>query len=325
MLRSPKSRFQLPKLAGNTFFLLISLGVHAFLLGSVLPKVTTVSVGEMEYQQEDLVPVIELNVLEQSRLPPSSSLLEEIPTIPIIGSDPSNQLPTPEIPPFIPSLPPPPPPPAPRIVFAPPPLTSVSPQPPEIVPTPNNEVTPTPPAIVNTPPETTQPTPTTTVEPKKEAPEETKIIVARRQKSLLDSIAEKAKLLELDTTNTTEEEAQTNYKDWLAKIQAESAADAEILAPYPKDACIKKLQGTAIYGILVDTQGKATESQLIRSSGYGILNQQAQELIEKATFDNITGEIKPYQVSVKFELDKQVCPSLSVGDLPKPKPTPTPF
>lgn len=320
MWRSPKSRFKLPKLPGDTFFVLISLGVHAFLLGSVLPKLTPVFVGEVKYQQEDVVPVIELNPLEQSRLPPSSSLVEPVPSLPTTEGDLSKELPTPEVPPFVPSLPPPPPPPAPRIVFAPPPLTSVTPKLPAITPIPKTEVIP--PATVNTPPEAIQPTPTTIVEPKIKTDEETKIIVAKRQKSLLDSVTEKAKLLRLDTTNTTYEEAETNYKDWLGKIQAESAADAEIAAPYPKDACIKKLQGTAVYGVLVNTEGKATESQLIRSSGYGIFNQEAEELINKATFDNVTGEIKPYQVSVKFELDKKVCPSLSVGDLPTPTPSP---
>ena len=130
---------------------------------------------------------------------------------------------------------------------------------------------------------------------------------------------------------TTDEQANRNYVDWLVRVQKLETEQLNINGAYPQDACLKKLEGTNVYGVLVDTKGKAIQLKLIKSSGYRVFNEHGVEAIFARTFNNNTQQPQPYLVRVKFIYDSGVCslPNASAegNQNPRPtqkKPTPTP-
>ncbi|OLT60017.1 energy transducer TonB [Moorena bouillonii] len=180
-------------------------------------------------------------------------------------------------------------------------------------------VTPPPPppqfSITPPPSEPTKPVPSSAVAIGVAAP---KAIARQREQNLVAQVRMRRKQLKKDVTNTTDEEARKNLVEWMALVK-DTLPKKEVIpeaitvsATYPKDACIKKLEGTTVFGILVGADGEVTNTQLIQSAGYGILNQQALEDIQFRKFNNQTGTTKPYQVKVAFDYDKGDCPSLSV-------------
>lgn len=128
-------------------------------------------------------------------------------------------------------------------------------------------------------------------------------------------ILARANNLTLDLTNTTSSEEQENYINWLAKIEIVEAEDLSIEGNYPLDACPLKLEGTTVYGVLVNGKGQIRELDLIRSGGYGIFNQQAKEDILTRRFDYDIPQSKAYRVSVNFAYNQQICPSLTLPGL----------
>lgn len=155
-------------------------------------------------------------------------------------------------------------------------------------------------------------------EPTKPVPSSAVAIARQRDQNLVAQVRMRRKQLRKDVTNTTDEEARKNLVEWMALVKdtlpkKEVVPEAiTVSATYPKDACIKKLEGTTVFGILVGANGEVTNAQLIQSAGYGILNQQALEDIQFRKFNNQTGTTKPYQVKVAFDYDKGDCPSLAV-------------
>jgi hypothetical protein len=77
---------------------------------------------------------------------------------------------------------------------------------------------------------------------------------------------------------------------------------------YPKAGCQKQLNGTAIYSVIVGTDSKATNLQLIQSAGDPILDQKAQEKINTQPILNRTDKPQEYRVSVGFSGLELVCP-----------------
>lgn len=155
-------------------------------------------------------------------------------------------------------------------------------------------------------------------EPSKPAPPSAVAIARQRQNNLVAQVRMRRNQLRKDVTNTSDEEARKNLVEWMALVK-DTLPKKEVIpeaitvsATYPKDACIKKLEGTTVFGILVGADGEVTNAQLIQSAGYGILNQQALEDIQFRKFNNQTGTTKPYQVKVAFDYDKGNCPSLAV-------------
>ena len=68
------------------------------------------------------------------------------------------------------------------------------------------------------------------------------------------------------------------------------------------------MNGAAVYGVTVNAQGKATsELHLIRSSGYGIFNQQAIQDISSYTFPVGGGS---YYATVSYRYNPKACPNI---------------
>ena len=291
-----------------------STGIHALILGVALPSPPMFS-PEQQITARN-VRILELTPAEQNRLPdfsvpPPPSNVPPFPNTPIFN--PIKALPLPPfpnfktfpLPPIRVTLPPPPP-------FAARNSPTESEKPINRLPTFPPLQSPLPPReLINSQPEeiaansdtesNSPPTPPTTAD-----------IVAQRQQKLVARIRQRRESLQADKTNTTDEEATKNYVNWLVAMKADKPKELNITGTYPKDACLRKLQGTTAYGVLVDAEGKVTNLQLVKSAGYPILNQQAQKDIESHSFENQTDQPKPYFVNVNFEYDAEICPSLAV-------------
>ena len=129
--------------------------------------------------------------------------------------------------------------------------------------------------------------------------------------------------LQKDTQNTSDEDARKNYVAWAKEVQNVTPQQLTLSGIYPKDACVGKLEGTAAYGVTVDSAGSVVNTQLIKSSGYPLFNDQALRQIRSHGFANDTGTNKPYHVYVNYNYNTQICPSLSisnVGDTPSTSP-----
>ena len=128
--------------------------------------------------------------------------------------------------------------------------------------------------------------------------------------------------------NTSLEEARKNYVSWAAEdARTGKPKERTLVGVYPKDACIRRLEGNTTYGVMVNPQGKVINTKLIKSSGYPIFNNQALKQIQAHSFANDTGANQPYHVYVNFNYDAGVCPSLSLsnlGKIPASKPMKTP-
>ena len=133
-----------------------------------------------------------------------------------------------------------------------------------------------------------------------------------RQQNLLAQVRKRAEDLRYNPKNTTNEEATKNDVNWLAKVEESQPKKLEITGTYPKDACVRNLKGTVVYGVLLNDRGEATDLDIIKSSGYPIFDRQAQQDIKSQNVANETEEIKAYRVYVNFESDDRVCPSLGV-------------
>jgi TonB family protein len=130
--------------------------------------------------------------------------------------------------------------------------------------------------------------------------------------------------LQKQVENTSDEDARKNYVAWAKEVQNVTPQQLTFSGIYPKDACVGKLEGTATYGVTVNPSGSVINSQLIKSSGYPILNDQALKQIRSRNFVNSSGNDEPYHVYVNFNYNSQICPSLStsnVGETPPVNPT----
>ncbi|HEY9690778.1 MAG TPA: energy transducer TonB [Oculatellaceae cyanobacterium] len=120
------------------------------------------------------------------------------------------------------------------------------------------------------------------------------------------------------TRNPQDQDLGQSFVDLLEKLRKGEAPIISLSPAYPKAACPNKLAGAAVMGVLVDAKGQlAEEPFLIKSSGYAIFNQIAQEALKVYQFQNNIGKTQPYIVDVKFEYDSKLCSE------PTPSPTPT--
>ncbi|MBL1210434.1 TonB family protein [Geminocystis sp. GBBB08] len=121
--------------------------------------------------------------------------------------------------------------------------------------------------------------------------------------------------LQKQSENTSDEDARKNYVAWAKEVQDVTPQQITLTGLYPKDACVGKLEGTATYGVTVNSSGSVINSQLIKSSGYPLLNDQALRQIRSRNFTNNSGGSQPYHVYVNFLYDSQICPSLSISNI----------
>lgn len=116
---------------------------------------------------------------------------------------------------------------------------------------------------------------------------------------------------------TSDEDARKNYVAWLAKVQDVEPESIEVRGTYPREACIRRLKGTSVYGAVVDVEGNVVALDLIKGAQYSVFDKAAGEEIIKSVFDNDTEKPKPYQVTVNYEYDAEICPSLTLPSIRK--------
>jgi outer membrane biosynthesis protein TonB len=278
------------------------------------------------------VSIIELTPEQQARLPDLEPQVNipELPNTPLDSSTQPFDLPPsinpsfgnfPNLPPI--DLPPPPDfdissfPPFPSTDIKLPPIGDLSdlPSPPPLDSLP--DLPPKSPATKPTtekPPTNPLPTPTSPPETKQsETPPQ--VTAARRQQSLNKNLRSLSSSLQKQQTGTTDDDARKNYVAWLSEIKDVKPEGLAIDGTYPRDACIRKLAGTSVYGVIVGTEGKVVAVDLIKGAQYPLFNEQAIQDIRDRKFANKTNKPKPYQVTVNYEYDAETCPSLSLPSL----------
>ncbi len=173
-----------------------------------------------------------------------------------------------------------------------------------------------------------EPAPAKSVEIKPEpqlTPEEIAVV---RQEKLEDNLKDISSSLKKQNRATTDEDARKNYLIWLSKVKTVEPEVIEIEGTYPRDACIRRLEGESVYGVIADSKDVVVALELIKSAEYPIFNRQAQEDIRNKNFGNDAGGPKPYRVTVNYQYDAEICPSLTVPSLRKKtetaQPVPTP-
>ena len=332
-------------LNGTQIAILLSLGLHLFAYKYGFPVLLF---KQKPSDKDRVVSTIELTPVEQARLPN----LESQWTIPRFNATSLDEAAPPLALPFPPnfsrnsSLPPIPIPPGYRFPTIPnigsdiklPPLgvtnLSALPLPP---PLPDIDSLQSPDAPLTVPEEVPQTNPTeaeesatsTTIEDNSAETEDTEDkptpeqIAAVREQKLTGDLRGVSRSLQKQNVGTTNEEARKNYVAWLSKIEEVEPKSLEIVGVYPKDACIRRLEGTSVYGVLVDRDSQVVGLELIKGAEYPIFNEQASKNIQEyEEFDNDTEEVKPYQVTVNYQYDAEICPSLTLPSLRKKESTP---
>ena len=166
--------------------------------------------------------------------------------------------------------------------------------------------------------------------PEVQSPETPEQIAARKAAESQERIRNLRQSLTKTNDGTSDEEARKNYIVWLAKVEDIEPEQLEVTGTYPRDACIKRLKGSSVFGVVVNVRGEVVALDLIKGAKYPIFNKQASKDISDRTFDNQTEKPKPYQVKVNYEYDAEICPSLTLPSIrkqeqaPKSKPEPAP-
>ncbi len=176
-----------------------------------------------------------------------------------------------------------------------------------------------------------KPEPKPQVEPKP-TPEK---VAAKKVDDSQKRITNLTQSLTKNEEGTSDEDARKNYIAWLAKVKEVKPDEIEVTGTYPRDACIRRLKGTSVFGVVVNAKGKVVALDLIKGAKYPIFNKQGGEDLSQLVLDNKTEKPKPYQVTVNYEYDPEICPSLTLPSIrteekqkaapaPKPKPKPKP-
>ncbi|HEY9770764.1 MAG TPA: hypothetical protein V6C71_20120 [Coleofasciculaceae cyanobacterium] len=171
------------------------------------------------------------------------------------------------------------------------------------------------------------------VEQPKPTPEQ---IATKKAVESQERISNLRQSLTKTNAGTTDEDARRNYIAWLAKVEDIEPDKIEIKGIYPRDACIKRLKGSSVFGVVVNTQGAVAAIDLIKGAEYSVFNQQGSKDLSDRIFANKTKKPKPYQVKVNYEYDAEICPSLTLPSIrteekpeakpksPEPKPANNP-
>ncbi|MGV2828859.1 energy transducer TonB [Myxosarcina sp. GI1(2024)] len=310
------------------------------------------------------VSIVELTPEQQSRLPnlyPELYRQPEIPGLENLPTDTDNPAPPFALPPSLtpgiegfPNLPPvsiplppkfdiPPLPPLPNTKIELPPIGDLStlPPPPSVesfnLPETQTETSPTP----------SEPPPEEKPEPSAPPPEEkseseasepetqpsSQEIAARRQQNLHQEVSSISSSLQKQNDATTNEDARKNYVAWLNRVKAIAPENIEIEGTYPRDACIRRLEGTSVFGVVVDASGRVVASDLLKGAQYPVFDLQGSNDLAEVSLENDTEKPKPYRVTLNYQYDSEICPSLTLPslrreektDAPQPKTPKTPI
>lgn len=140
-------------------------------------------------------------------------------------------------------------------------------------------------------------------------------IAAQKVADSQKRIANLSQSLTKTEDGTTDEDARKNYIAWLAKVRDVEPNNIEIEGTYPRDACIRRLKGSSIFGVVVNAKGEVVALDLIKGAKYPIFNQQGSKDLSELTLGNPTQQPKPYQVTVNYEYDPDICPSLTLPSI----------
>lgn len=356
---TPSHRFPLSSPLQTNVALVASVGAHV-LLALAFPALSKIQPPPPIRVQD--VEVVPLDASMQERLPdldrqwdfddfdfslPTANVFDPLEDLgdpdsslmfPSLSPSGLPDLPSPQLPIFQP-LPPPrnlpiiplPPPPqmgSPSITFRPNPLPSFEPSPP--TPAPDRPAQkPNPDTAVKPDGGDRPQAPQTPQEPKENNPP---------LLSIAEEIAARQDSLEYDGTDTSNEDGNLNFVAWSQAIGEPNPPTVAIQGTYPLDACVRKLEGSAVYGVTLDSQGQVEAQTLIRSAGYPLFNRQAQKDIAQFAFET-PGQA--HLVTVDFVHDPQRCPDYDAilapttdeettpvepapDDRPEPIPTPEP-
>ena len=162
-------------------------------------------------------------------------------------------------------------------------------------------------------------------------------VAAKKVDNSQKRIANLTQSLTKNEEGTTDEDAQKNYIAWLAKVNEVKPDEIEVKGIYPRDACIRRLKGTSVFGVVVNAKGEIVDLDLIKGAKYPIFNEQGGEDLSQLVLENKTKKPKPYQVTLNYEYDPEICPSLTLPSIrkekqkaappeskPEPKPAPAP-
>jgi TonB family protein len=143
-----------------------------------------------------------------------------------------------------------------------------------------------------------------------------------------DPIPESTPTIELNSTklsfnliNTSDEAGNTNYHNWAAKLDISSTKFHKFFVKgnYPKVACTKKLNGEVAVAVLIGTDRQPNNSEVVKSSGYQVFDEQAITDVISANFEEaIVGD--PYIVMLKYQYNSTNCEATNQIDSQKPDP-----
>ncbi|NEQ23182.1 MAG: TonB family protein [Microcoleus sp. SIO2G3] len=134
----------------------------------------------------------------------------------------------------------------------------------------------------------------------------------RQEQLIARMVAERAQQqenLRFNPAGTTDEEARKTYVALLNQVNRTETEVSNITGTYPIEACPKQLAGTTVVWAMVGTNGSVTDPQVIKGTGYPVLDQRALEVVKSQRFGNRTGSPQPYRVNVSFEYNKEKCPA----------------
>ncbi|MDJ0661556.1 MAG: energy transducer TonB [Crocosphaera sp.] len=120
---------------------------------------------------------------------------------------------------------------------------------------------------------------------------------------------------------TTPKEATRRDLEWMEQtgVTLKQNQMITIRATYPKAACSGKLEGNAIYNVLVNDNGQLSKPPFMtKSSGYGLLNNQGLQAVRSRSFPQST------RVKVVFQYDPKICGTGVVEGEKNTQPQPTP-
>jgi hypothetical protein len=123
-------------------------------------------------------------------------------------------------------------------------------------------------------------------------------------------------------------EGSDAYIQWVANLGA-AHGELSLKSPisvtnqYPEEACPQKLEGLALFGVLVSPEGQIMEApRRLLPSGHDVLDGFARNWVQTMKFTP-SSEPTVYQYAFEFQPNAQVC-SNATGDTPAPTPTPAP-
>lgn len=154
------------------------------------------------------------------------------------------------------------------------------------------------------------------------APEQTPPAPPAVFRGLKEELRQRRLALQFDPKDTGSGDLKRNYEQWQKQWPTTSTQPQTrtLNGLYPDDACFRQLNGVAIYGTTVNTQGQTGELTLLQSSGYESFNRQAARQIQNLRVMPAPANPTPYRLRVEFAYSAQQCPAYTQTRTPSASP-----